>query len=172
MTVSRRNPAPVRSLQDLGTLFKPVPTNPLSTKEIEMIADTNETMNATPAQMPSFDELQSASTNFRHGLADVDKARAEITAQSQQMAELVQQTKTMIDEKVVKNDEILKKLSNDLQSLQEGKPVYQPKKPIYIRALTVAQEAGGLGAFIFGIACASFYAYDHLVNKPETLPAE
>ena len=174
MAVTRR-PRSVGSLQDLQQLFSPLDPQETKPKETEIMnnaqnASTTNNVNASPADMA--EALQMIQATRQALNEQVARAAATAQASEEQAADAVKRVSEMrTDFESATSD--LKARINVLEAAAKAAnggtaPV---KKPVYKRALDIAQQVGGVGALIGGMVYGGKLAYDRITGDGEATQA-
>ncbi len=168
----------VKSLDDIGKLFSPHPSLQ-SSKEINM---NSQNTSSAPAAAPSASNDTSAL--LAQALEQMRTARQELgqqVATAAAAANSSSEAVTKLNEKVVavetqtagKIEEITGRINNLEQAAAEAakNATTTAKKPVYKRALDVAQQVGGIAACVGGIAYGGKLAYDHFAGQGDSANA-
>lgn len=176
MSVSRRYPqgerASARSMQDLGALLKPVPS---TTEEKETIVNANPA-SATHIEA-SPEALAAALSEFCEHRAQVVQQAAEAAAAAKQANDTASHLRSSVESRHAASEQELKAIKEQIEELKKASATpdaEKPKRPVYLRALDVAQQVGGLAAFAGGIFLGGKVVYDQVqqrLGSNDELPA-
>lgn len=171
MAVTRR-PRSVGSLQDLQQLFSPLDPQETNLKETEIMntaQNASSTANQTAAPADMAEALQLIQATRQALNEQVARASATAKASEEQAAAAIQRvTEIRVEFDSVSND--LKDRINTLEAAAKAANGGAPaaKKPVYKRALDIAQQVGGVGALIGGVVYGGKLAYDRFTGDGDT----
>lgn len=166
----------VTSLSDIQHLFAPLSSDTFS-KETNMNA-AHSSAPATTAEQGTVEQalaqaLEQIRTARRELGEQVAEAKSKAVASSDAVTKLNEQI-SQIDVTLSKKFENVETRVNDLEAAAKAAAAAGEtggKKPVYKRALDIAQQVGGVAACVAGVAYGGKLAYDRFTSQGDSAGA-
>ena len=165
----------VSSLSDIQQLFSPLSSDTFSKETI--VNTQTSAPSANNADQGSvervlaeaLDQIRAARTELGQQVAEAKSKAAASTEAVDKLKENISQIDLTVSDKMSKIDARV----NDLEAAAKAAAAAQPgaKKPVYKRALDIAQQVGGVAACVAGVAYGGKLAYDRFSGQGDSTNA-